>query len=233
MSATLPALAAVAALAALATPAAGGLHLASAAPASSEAGAEGGGHGYFDLGPWLNETLAPLFRTTGDQLGINGVAVVLLLAAGAFFMMIAAIGVVRLPDLYTRMHAASKAGTLGVTCLILAVAVRFIGTPAGLGAAVEALLVLVFIFLTTPVAAHLIGRAAYRIDVPMSDNTIIDELGQHARSHAVNGSEDPDPANNAFTLAGLESNNQHDNQRNNKHDSGGEQKQAARERATG
>lgn len=154
--------------------------LASAAPAETpaEASGKGGGHGgYLDLGPWLNEHLGPLFSTGEDQLGLGGIAVALLLIAGAFFMLIASIGVVRMPDLYARMHAASKAGTLGATCLILAVAVRFAGTPAGLGAAVEALLVLVFIFLTTPVAAHLIGRAGYYIDVPMSANTVRDDLG--------------------------------------------------------
>lgn len=78
-----------------------------------------------------------------------------LLCLGTLFTLIASLGILRMPDLFTRMHAATKAGTVGVASLLLAVAVaipevsvisRVIGT-------------MLFIFLTAPVAAHLLGKA--------------------------------------------------------------------------
>ena len=96
-----------------------------------------------------------------------------LLVAGALFLLLAAVGVVRMPDLYTRMQAATKATTLGVGCTLLAVAVHF----DDFGVTVRALLVVAFIFLTAPVAAHVIGRAAYIIGVPFWRGTKLDEMG--------------------------------------------------------
>jgi len=94
-----------------------------------------------------------------------------LMLAGAVFMFLAALGVVRLPDLYIRMHAATKSGTLGVTCAIFAVGLHF----GDFAIAVRAFLIVVFIFLTAPVAAHLVGRAAYRVGVPLWKRSIVDE----------------------------------------------------------
>ena len=96
-----------------------------------------------------------------------------LLVAGALFLLLAAVGVVRMPDLYTRMQAATKATTLGVGCMLLAVAVYF----DDFGVTVRALLVVAFIFLTAPVAAHMIGRAAFNIRVPFWRGTNLDEMG--------------------------------------------------------
>jgi multicomponent Na+:H+ antiporter subunit G len=95
-----------------------------------------------------------------------------LLVAGALFLLLAAVGVFRLPDVYTRMQAATKAATLGAGCTLSAVAVYF----DDFGVTVRALLVVAFIFLTAPVAAHMIGRAAYIIGVPFWHGTKIDEL---------------------------------------------------------
>ncbi|MET3896768.1 multicomponent Na+:H+ antiporter subunit G [Devosia sp. UYZn731] len=81
-----------------------------------------------------------------------------LLLAGALFSLIAALGVLRLPDLYTRMHAASKAGAVGGGMILLAVAlVSFDGAIT-----VRALIGIAFLLLTTPVAAHLLARAHYQ-----------------------------------------------------------------------
>ena len=95
-----------------------------------------------------------------------------LMLFGAFFMLLAAVGIVRLPDLFMRMHAATKSGTLGVSGMILAVAVHF----GDLGIAMRSALIIVFIFMTAPVAAHFIARAAYIIEVPLWENTVTDEL---------------------------------------------------------
>jgi multicomponent Na+:H+ antiporter subunit G len=86
-----------------------------------------------------------------------------LLIIGALFLLLAAIGITRMPDLLMRMQTATKASTLGVGCMLLAVAVYF----HDFGVAMRALLVIVFFFITAPVAAHMIGRAAYFVGVPL------------------------------------------------------------------
>ena len=95
-----------------------------------------------------------------------------LLLIGGAFLLLAAIGIIRMPDLYSRIQAATKAATLGVGCIILALAFHF----EDLGITVRALLVIAFLFLTQPVAAHMIGRAAYFVGVPLWEHTIMDEL---------------------------------------------------------
>ena len=75
---------------------------------------------------------------------------------GAFFGGVAAVGIVRLPDIYTRAHAASKSDTLGAVLTIAAVALAL---EAGLST-VKAVFLVVFMFITNPTAAHAIARAA-------------------------------------------------------------------------
>jgi multicomponent Na+:H+ antiporter subunit G len=87
-------------------------------------------------------------------------------------MLLSAVGVLRMPDVYMRLQVASKASSLGAGCLMLGVALHF----EGLDIVVRAILVVVFIFLTTPVSAHLIGRAAYITGVRLWDRSIVDEL---------------------------------------------------------
>jgi multicomponent Na+:H+ antiporter subunit G len=91
----------------------------------------------------------------------------LLLGAGGAFCLIAGVGVVRLPDIYMRMHAATKAGTLGLGLICGAVMVK----AESWQNVVEALFVFLFMIATAPVGAHLIGRAAYRTRVPMAPRT--------------------------------------------------------------
>ena len=95
-----------------------------------------------------------------------------LLLLGALFSLIAAIGVVRLPDLFTRMHAASKAGPVGSGLVLLAVAV----VSADAGVALRAIVGIAFILMTTPVAAHLLARASYRTSDQLHMNMVADEL---------------------------------------------------------
>lgn len=94
------------------------------------------------------------------------------LLVGAAFMFIAALGILRFPDLYTRMHSASKASSLGVGCLLIGVGVAY---PTAMVIA-KCMLVLLFVFLTVPVAAHMIGRAAYLLKVPLWEKSVVDEL---------------------------------------------------------
>lgn len=101
------------------------------------------------------------------------------MALGSILMGIAALGILRLPDLFMRMHASSKAGALGVALQLFAVALYFGELTVGIKAAVGIL----FFLLTAPVAAHMIGRAAYWVGVPLWKNSVLDELsGRYERS---------------------------------------------------
>lgn len=80
------------------------------------------------------------------------------LVAGAGFVFVAAVGVLRMPDFYTRTHAATKAGSLGSGVVVLSVALAMGEISLG----VRAVATVVFIVLTAPVAAHALGRAVYR-----------------------------------------------------------------------
>ncbi len=105
-----------------------------------------------------------------------------LIIAGCLFCLLAAVGVIRLPDTLIRMHAATKAGTLGAGLILAGVAVFF----AEAAPALRAFLVLVFLFLTAPVAAHLIGRAAYRTGIQLSPGTWVDHLAEDMKKETSN-----------------------------------------------
>jgi multicomponent Na+:H+ antiporter subunit G len=83
-------------------------------------------------------------------------AAVALALLGAFFGLVAAVGIIRLPDVYTRAHAASKSDTLGAVLSLGAVAIA-LQTDLS---TIKAVFLLVFMFLTNPTAAHAIARAA-------------------------------------------------------------------------
>lgn len=76
---------------------------------------------------------------------------------GCGFVLIAALGVWRLPDFYTRIHAATKAGAFGGGLLALAAGFAFINWVAW----IQVVLIIGFFYITTPVAGHLLGRAAH------------------------------------------------------------------------
>ena len=94
-----------------------------------------------------------------------------LMLTGVAFTVIAAAGLVRLPDLFSRMHAATKATTLGLALVLLGAALR-VETS---GDAAKLLLVGAFTFLTAPVGAHVLGRSAYRAGTGV-DGLVVDEL---------------------------------------------------------
>ena len=96
----------------------------------------------------------------------------LLLLAGSVFSLLAAIGILRFPDFLTRTHAASKAGVVGGGLVLLAVGI--VSLDAGI--AVRAVMGIVFLVLTTPLAAHLLARASYQAEKDIRTNTIIDEM---------------------------------------------------------
>jgi len=107
---------------------------------------------------------------------VTDIATAFFWLAGAGFALLAAIGVLRMPDVFTRMQASTKASTLGLGCLLVGAALQlgdfttFIRV-AGIGA---------FVLLTTPVAGHVIARASYYADVPLWEGTVLDERREQA-----------------------------------------------------
>lgn len=88
---------------------------------------------------------------------------------GTLFSLVGGIGLLRMPDVYTRLHATGKVGVYGVVLLLVAAAAW---TPLGWG---RALLLIGLLLFTAPVAVHAIASAAYRIGLPM-DNPQRDDL---------------------------------------------------------
>jgi multicomponent Na+:H+ antiporter subunit G len=99
-----------------------------------------------------------------------------LIVMGAVFAALAAVGILRMPDLYMRIQAATKSSTLGVSCIVLGAALHFDETAA----TTKAVLVVAFLFLTAPVAAQMIGRAAYAAGVELWSRSVVDEMLDHA-----------------------------------------------------
>jgi multicomponent Na+:H+ antiporter subunit G len=105
------------------------------------------------------------------QAAVDVVAVVLLLA-GAFLCLTAGLGLVRFPDVLTRMHAGTKPQVLGVLLIMVGAAIRL----QGWSATWMLLLVAAFQLLTAPVSAHMISRVAYRRRHVRRDLLLVDEL---------------------------------------------------------
>ncbi|NEX12310.1 MAG: Na+/H+ antiporter subunit G [Prosthecochloris sp.] len=98
------------------------------------------------------------------------------LLMGSLFILLSAVGILKMPDLYTRMSATTKASTLGIGLVLAGTVVYW----QDFGIASRAVAIILFLFLTAPVAAHIIGRAAYFGGVPLWEKTHINELPRNA-----------------------------------------------------
>lgn len=95
-----------------------------------------------------------------------------LLLCGAFFLAVAAVGVLRMPDLFMRMSTSTKASVVCVGLILAGGAVHF----SNLAVTARVIAVVVFVALTAPIAAHMIGRAAYREGIALWKGTFRDDL---------------------------------------------------------
>lgn len=93
---------------------------------------------------------------------------------GAFLSLVATFGVLRLPDVYMRNHAASKSATLGVMSILFGTFLYFYFLEGHFNS--RLILGIAFVFMTSPVAGHLISRSAYYSGVKMSDCSVHDDL---------------------------------------------------------
>jgi multicomponent Na+:H+ antiporter subunit G len=96
------------------------------------------------------------------------------IVSGVIFMMVAALGILKLPDFYIRMSAITKAGTMGVGLIVAGIAIYF----NELLIATKSFVIISFMMLTAPVAAHIIARAAYRHGIPFWGKNLVDELNE-------------------------------------------------------
>lgn len=101
-----------------------------------------------------------------------------LFIVGATLALLAAVGVVRMPDVFTRMQASTKASTLGIGCLLTGLALE----QPEVSFVIRALTIGAFLMLTAAVAAHVIARAAAMSDTPLWEGTIVDERPRRPES---------------------------------------------------
>lgn len=93
-------------------------------------------------------------------------------AAGALFILLAAIGLIRMPDFYLRLSVTTKAATLGIGLMLCGAAIYF----NDISVTSRVFAIIIFLFLTAPVGAHMIGRSSYFIGTKLWKKSIIDEL---------------------------------------------------------
>ncbi|MGG4146353.1 monovalent cation/H(+) antiporter subunit G [Paenibacillus algorifonticola] len=117
--------------------------------------------------------------------GAGEIAIGIIILLGAIISLISAFGLIRLPDVYLRSHAATKSATLGVLFILVGAFLYFLFYEGHVS--VKLLLGIVFVFLTSPVAGHLNGRAAYRSGVPLWKKSVQDDLEQAMAKERVKG----------------------------------------------
>lgn len=118
------------------------------------------------------------------------IVVMIMMLIGAFLVLVAGVGLIRMPDLFLRMSATAKAGTLGTGLMVLAAAIYF----NEFSIYTRAIALIVFLITTAPVATHMLGRAAYFGGIPLWEGTVRDDLKGHYRftTHTLEEEFDPD-----------------------------------------
>ena len=96
------------------------------------------------------------------------------MSTGVIFSLVTALGLIRLPDVYTRTHAASKSSTLGVLCVLTAAFIHFWLVEGIFNT--QMIIAIAFLFITAPVGGHLIGRAAYMSGIKVAEETVRDDM---------------------------------------------------------
>lgn len=117
---------------------------------------------------------------------MSDILIVIVVSLGTLFILLAAVGLLRMPDLYLRISVTTKAATLGVGLLLAGTALYF----SELSTTTRALAIIIFLLLTAPIGAHLIGRASYFVGLPMWKKSVMDDLkGKYdVKSHRLSSS---------------------------------------------
>lgn len=111
----------------------------------------------------------------------------IIISLGTLFIFLAAVGILRMPDLFLRISVTTKAATLGVGLILIGMTLYFSDISIG----TRAIAIILFLLLTAPIGAHLIGRASYFVGVPLWKKTLMDDLeGKYDRKANELRSED-------------------------------------------
>ncbi len=120
------------------------------------------------------------------------IVVLLFFLTGMFFFMIGVLGLLRLPDVYLRMHATTKCDTLGASAILMGLAIYSLATGqasyGSLGSvftAAKMVIIIIFIFWANPTAAHAIAKAAYLSGVELYEGTVFDQYGPDVKDKMV------------------------------------------------
>jgi multicomponent Na+:H+ antiporter subunit G len=131
-----------------------------------------------------------------DWNAVADVAAAVCMLAGAFLAFAAGVGILRFPDLLSRMHAATKPQVLGLVLMLIGVALRVhVWSVVGM-----LVLVVVFQLLTAPVAAHMVGRAGFRTGKVPTGSLVVDDLSadqEAADDEAAEAADDSSPDGSA------------------------------------
>lgn len=111
---------------------------------------------------------------------MTSIIIGILVTLGTLFILLSAIGLMRMPDTYLRISVNTKAATLGVGLVLVGTAIFF----NDLSTTSRALVIILFVFLTAPVSAHLIGRASYFMGVKLWDKSVMDDLRGKYQKHS-------------------------------------------------
>jgi multicomponent Na+:H+ antiporter subunit G len=119
---------------------------------------------------------------------MSEIAITIVTGLGSVFVLLAAIGIVRMPDLFLRISVTTKAATLGIGLILSGAAIFF----ADISVTTRVLAIIFFLLLTAPVAAHMIGRASYFIGTNLWEKSVIDELKDkyNRKTHELSSKEE-------------------------------------------
>lgn len=109
--------------------------------------------------------------------------IVVFILLGTLLSLLSALGFIRLPDVYTRLHAGTKSSTLGLLTILFGAFLYFWFYEGQIS--IRLILGIVFIFITAPVAGHMIARSAYRSGVPLAAISVKDELDNELAKHQL------------------------------------------------
>ena len=110
----------------------------------------------------------------------------ILLSIGLLFNIFGCIGLIRLPDVYNRLQAATKCVTLG-TCVMLMGVALMAGLEGGTALAAKCLLCLLFILITSPTAAHALARGAHKAGVKLWESSVVDKYEEDTAKGSIDG----------------------------------------------
>ncbi len=120
------------------------------------------------------------------------IVVLIFFLTGMFFFMIGVLGLLRLPDVYSRMHATTKCDTLGASSILMGLAIYSLasgqasyGLHGSFFTAAKMILIIIFVFWATPTSAHAIAKAAYLSGVKLWEGSVFDQYGPDVKDRMV------------------------------------------------